>query len=153
MKMLTEGKQGWHNNLAVAHGNHNSLSWCSSLSFGSFPWAMLKVYWNTCLLANVVTRGNMVASPASTSSHAKWTAMPCAPRSHLVLSGFGDRDRWLGPRPARPPPLQFSCNYTITISVRVSQKNACQAHSHSILLWENKPRWEKAKKKRRLIFR
>ena len=47
-----------------------SLSWRSSLPFCSSPWAMLNVYLNTCLLASVVTRENMVASPASTSSHA-----------------------------------------------------------------------------------
>ena len=78
------------------------------------------------------------------------TAMFSAPRTHLA---FGDRHRWPGPRPARPPPVQFSSNFTIAISAwLVSQKNACQTHSLSINLWENKPQWEKAKKKCRLIF-
>ena len=76
------------------------------------------------------------------------TAMPYAPRSYPAL---GDRDRWPGPRRTRPPPLhlQFSSNFTIAISVRVSQKNACQTHSLSIHLWGNKPRWESKKKKKR----
>ena len=84
------------------------------------------------------------------------TAMPCAPRSHPA-SGDRDPDGWPGPRPTRPrPPPQFSSNFTIAIFwVRVSQKNVCQTHSHLIHLWETKPRWEKAKKKkkRRLISR
>ena len=78
-------------------------------------------------------------------------AMRCAaPRSYLA---FGDRDRWPGPRPTRPPPvhLQFSSNFTIAISVRVSQKNACQTHSLSIHceetnLGERKPKKKKKKK-------
>ena len=76
------------------------------------------------------------------------TAMPCAPRSYQA---FGDRDRWPGPRPTRPPPLHlhFSSNFTIVISLRVAQKNVCQTHSLSMIhLSGNKPRWEKAKKKK-----
>ena len=78
------------------------------------------------------------------------TAMPCtcAPRSYIAIA---DRYRRPGPRPTRPPPmhLQFSSNFMIKISVGVSQKNARQTHSLSIHLWENKPRWEKAKRKKR----
>ena len=87
---------------------------------------------------------------ASTVTTRTTSTMPCAPRSHLA-SGGRDLDGWPGPRPTRlRPPPQFSSNFTIAIFwVRLSQKNACQTHSLSIHLWETKPRWEKAKKKKK----
>ena len=47
-------------------------------------------------------------------------------------------------RPFSSPPIS-----DLGIPVRVSQKNACQTHFLSIHLWENKPRWEKPKKKKK----
>ena len=78
------------------------------------------------------------------------TAMPCAPRSYLAS---GDHDRWPGPRPTRPPPLhlQFSSNFTIEISVRVSQKNDCQLIRFRFIC-EEINLGERAKKKKRSAF-
>ena len=79
----------------------------------------------------------------------------CTTFTHICLCLWRSRSM-TRTRPTLPFALAVLLLFTIAISVRVLQKDACQNHSFSVYLWENKPWWQKAKKKkekkRRWIF-